>query len=154
MRDGQVAQWFKWYTDGALIAYHVSAIISEDRARYVNLLEMKFGTFKHFVIKNAFANDQETLLALVSSLCGKDGNIAAAGVEKANRTLRELGSPTVICAAEANLAEIARKWKLDSTKISRRALIEASKEDDGHRTYLYICQDLPTPHFEKYSEEL
>jgi hypothetical protein len=153
LNDGCVAPWFRWYIDSGLISCHISAAIRKDKQKYIDLLEARFGSYNYLAIENVQAKDRDSVLQLVKTICDKDGNIAVAGIELANNTLRELGSPSKIVLSCEPIQIIQKRWQVDTSKILFRQLIDVNRTNaDNLRSFIYITQDKPKPHFDSYSE--
>lgn len=151
MVGGKPAPWVEHTFYSSLIRYHVQSEIERDKSKYIRMLEDYFGRRNYFVIRKAQNSDKQKLLKLINQVTNRKGEVAKGGVEKINKTLQELKSPTRIELCFGAKPNIAISHKIPEDRIKPRKFLSLGKKADGMESYLYIFQEEPSPHFKKYS---
>jgi hypothetical protein len=103
------------------------------------------------MIRKAQDSDKEQLLKLINLVTDRKGRIARGGLEKINKSLQELNSPTRMELWFGAKTTMTKRYKIPEERIKTRQFISLGKAADGMESYIYIFQDEPTPHFKEYS---
>lgn len=151
MVEGKPTPWVEQTFYSSLVRYHIQAEIERDKPKYIRMLEDRFGTRNFFVIRKAQETDKEQLIKLINLVTNRRGTIARGGLERINKTLQELNSPTRVELRFGAAISMAKQYKIAEDQIKSREFISLGKTADGLESYLYIFQEEPTPHFKEYS---
>jgi hypothetical protein len=150
LKDGKVSPWYRKYYSLAVFPLHIQAGIEREKEKYIRMLESRYGSYDYFLIRDVNESDRERLLNLINTVSDDKGTVAEGGVSKANGILRELGSPSRLEHRRGAADLIAKRWGFSLDDLVPRKFIPVGKEKKGLRSYVFVFQKEPTPHWKEY----
>ncbi|MEI8381033.1 MAG: hypothetical protein WCJ09_12950 [Planctomycetota bacterium] len=109
-KDGRIAPWLEYEFDRYILGWQLERFV-ESHAKELWAMDQAADSQRiGLVFRGSFNEESAAISALASDLLGTDGSIAKAGVARAGRVLRNLGSRVQISEISGHPEILKKQW--------------------------------------------